>query len=259
MMMKSMNKYMISSNINSIRYNTKSMMFNYYCYYSTEIINKTNGSSISSISSTSSNQVNKIIKEGINVKSNDIINISKIPKSAREAKIDLISASPLKILKLADDELVGESKINRALRGIYAGKIVDFGNMRSHANNRYRRKWKPNVQTKRYKSEILNAEYKIKVTTHAMRCIKKAGSFDQFILYSKYIDDSTLALKLRKEMVIKLNGILPKKRNIRTPKLPFALRTKSQVATTKDPVINTNLNAATITKQKSKAEIEKKD
>ncbi len=158
------------------------------------------------------------------------IQASVASKSLSRAGIDYVTAAPLKVLKIKDRELVGEAKMKRALRGIYAGKIVDFGNKRSHANNRFRRTWKPNVQTKRFNSDILNKEFKINVTTHAMRCIKKAGSFDQFILYSKHIDDSTFALKLRKEMVIKLDGKIPKKKSIRVAKPPSASKSKPAIA-----------------------------
>ena len=42
---------------------------------------------------------------------------------------------------------------------------------------------------------------KINVTTHVIRCIKKAGSFDEFILKKdKLIQDSALALRLQEEM-----------------------------------------------------------
>ena len=40
---------------------------------------------------------------------------------------------------------------------------------------RTRRRWLPNVQGKRIYSEILGRLVDIKVTTHALRCIDKAG------------------------------------------------------------------------------------
>ena len=40
---------------------------------------------------------------------------------------------------------------------------------------RTRRRWLPNVQSKRLYSEILDRLVSLKVTTHAMRCIDKAG------------------------------------------------------------------------------------
>lgn len=178
-----------------------------------------------------------------NTSSNIQASIASKPLS--RANMDYVTAAPLKVLKIKDNELVGEAKMKRALRGIYAGKIVDFGNMRSHANNRFRRTWEPNVQTKRFKSDILNKEFKINITTHAMRCIKKAGSFDQFILYSKHIDDSTFALKLRKEMVIKLDGKIPKKKSIRVAKPPSASKSKSAIPPTTPAKAETKKKATT--------------
>ncbi|KAJ7958648.1 Ribosomal protein [Quillaja saponaria] len=41
-----------------------------------------------------------------------------------------------------------------------------------------RRSWKPNVQEKRLFSYIFNCHIRVKVTTHALRCIDKAGGID---------------------------------------------------------------------------------
>ena len=57
------------------------------------------------------------------------------------------------------------------------------------------------MQKKTYYSEVLDRELKINVTTHAIRCINKVGSFDKFILTKdKLIKDSALALRLQEEM-----------------------------------------------------------
>ncbi|GBG24774.1 39S ribosomal protein L28, mitochondrial [Hondaea fermentalgiana] len=86
----------------------------------------------------------------------------------------------------------------RAQRGIYAGRTIQFGNKVSHAKNRSRRRWDPNVQNHTYKSEILDETFKLRVTTHAMRCIKQAGGFDEFLLNKPHLmQDSRLALDLR--------------------------------------------------------------
>mmetsp|Transcript_2875 Transcript_2875/g.3284 ORF Transcript_2875/g.3284 Transcript_2875/m.3284 type:complete len:126 (-) Transcript_2875:2185-2562(-) len=103
-------------------------------------------------------------------------------------------------------EMFGRGAINRAKRGIYAGKTVRFGNNVSFSKRRTRRTFKPNIQTKTYYSKILDREIKLRVSTKAIRCINKAGNFDTFILQKDHlIADSEVAQQLRKEMQKTLN------------------------------------------------------
>ncbi|KAF7000621.1 hypothetical protein CFC21_016484, partial [Triticum aestivum] len=49
-----------------------------------------------------------------------------------------------------------------------------------------RRNWKPNVQEKRLFSYIHDRHIRVKVTTHALRCIDKAGGIDEYLLKTPY-------------------------------------------------------------------------
>ncbi|KAK9058854.1 hypothetical protein SSX86_023698 [Deinandra increscens subsp. villosa] len=82
-----------------------------------------------------------------------------------------------------------ESKVvmGRAHRGIFAGRHIQFGNQVSEkGGNKTRRNWKPNVQEKRLFSYILDRHIRVKVTTHALRCIDKAGGIDEYLLKTPY-------------------------------------------------------------------------
>lgn len=84
---------------------------------------------------------------------------------------------------------IPDSKVvmNRAKRGIYAGRHIQFGNRVSEdGGNKSRRSWKPNVQEKRLFSYILDRHIRVKVTTHALRCIDKAGGIDEYLLKTPY-------------------------------------------------------------------------
>ncbi|KAL2933448.1 50S ribosomal protein L28, partial [Bienertia sinuspersici] len=52
--------------------------------------------------------------------------------------------------------------------------------------NRSKRSWKPNVQEKRLFSYILDRHIRVHVTTHALRCIDKAGGIDEYLLKTPY-------------------------------------------------------------------------
>ncbi|XP_031575442.1 uncharacterized protein LOC116309048 [Actinia tenebrosa] len=89
----------------------------------------------------------------------------------------------------------------RAHTGIYAGKGIMMGHVETFSGKKTKRSWKPNVQRKKYYSEVLEKTVSYNFTTHAMRCIDKAGGFDNYILNTK---DSKLhsraAIDLKKLM-----------------------------------------------------------
>ena len=58
------------------------------------------------------------------------------------------------------------------------GKKPIVGNNVSHANNRTRRRFEPNLQKKRFFIPELNKWVTLKITTSAMRNINKLGIFE---------------------------------------------------------------------------------
>ena len=61
------------------------------------------------------------------------------------------------------------------------GKIPLKGHKVSHANNKTKRKFLPNLKKVKFKSEILNKSMRLTVSNSALRSVDKKGSFDQFI------------------------------------------------------------------------------
>jgi large subunit ribosomal protein L28 len=68
-----------------------------------------------------------------------------------------------------------------ARRCIITGKGVQSGNNVSHANNRTRRRFLPNLQQASVLSEALGA-VRMRITTSAIRTIEKRGGLDAFLL-----------------------------------------------------------------------------
>lgn len=80
---------------------------------------------------------------------------------------------------------MGQTKIvmKRALRGLYAGRHIQFGNKISEdGGNKSRRSWKPNRQKRRLFSFGLDGYVKLDVTTHAIRCMDRVGGLDEYLL-----------------------------------------------------------------------------
>lgn len=72
----------------------------------------------------------------------------------------------------------------RGARGLFGGKQTRTGNKVSHAENKSRRTWKPNVLEKRLYSETLDRTVRWKVTAAAWRTVKKKGGLDGYLLGS---------------------------------------------------------------------------
>ncbi len=62
------------------------------------------------------------------------------------------------------------------------GKGVLTGNNVSHANNKSRRRYLPNLQDTSVLSDVLGTSVRIRVTTHGLRTIEHNGGLDAFLL-----------------------------------------------------------------------------
>ncbi|EFA77601.1 hypothetical protein PPL_12207 [Heterostelium album PN500] len=98
--------------------------------------------------------------------------------------------------------------LKRAQRALYGGRTIQYGNSISFSHKKTRRTWKPNVQSKTYHSDILNQDIKVDVTTYTMRCIDKAGNFDNYIINTK---DKDLDSKLGSDLKVLLKSTLREK------------------------------------------------
>jgi large subunit ribosomal protein L28 len=62
------------------------------------------------------------------------------------------------------------------------GKGVLTGNNVSHANNKTRRRYLPNLQEASFFSEILNAPVRMRLTVNGIRTVEHNGGLDSFLL-----------------------------------------------------------------------------
>jgi large subunit ribosomal protein L28 len=75
------------------------------------------------------------------------------------------------------------------------GRQVQTGNNVSHAHNKTRRRYLPNVQDKRLMSESLNRTVKLKVSAYGLRSVEHKGGLDNYLLNTS---DSKLSLAARR-------------------------------------------------------------
>jgi large subunit ribosomal protein L28 len=62
------------------------------------------------------------------------------------------------------------------------GKGVLSGNNVSHANNRTRRRFLPNLQETSLLSDVLGTDVKLRMSTRAIRTVERNGGIDAFLL-----------------------------------------------------------------------------
>ena len=87
-----------------------------------------------------------------------------------------------------------------ARRCIITGKGVQAGNNVSHANNRTRRRYLPNLQRVSLQSEALGENVRMRITTSALRTIEKNGGLDAWLLGTSNVKLSTEARKLKRRI-----------------------------------------------------------
>ena len=82
-----------------------------------------------------------------------------------------------------------------ARRCILTGKGVMVGNNVSHANNKTKRRFLPNLREQRLYSESLGESIRLRISANAIRTVEKRGGLDGFLVEAK---DSELPGDLRR-------------------------------------------------------------
>ncbi len=79
------------------------------------------------------------------------------------------------------------------------GKATSVGNNVSHANNRTKRRFYPNLQERRLYSELLGRKVRLRLTTSAIRTLDKYGGLDGYLLKTpdRKLDPELVRLKAR--------------------------------------------------------------
>lgn len=81
------------------------------------------------------------------------------------------------------------------------GKSVLVGNRVSHANNKTKHRFKPNLTAVTLLSDVLQKSVRLRISTQALRTIDHRGGLDAFLLKARDTDLSPRAKRLRREVV----------------------------------------------------------
>jgi large subunit ribosomal protein L28 len=80
------------------------------------------------------------------------------------------------------------------------GKGPLVGNNSSHANNKTKRRYLPNLQDVSLQSETLGRAIKLRITASALRSVDHRGGLDGYLAKAKDTELSDNALKVKKEI-----------------------------------------------------------
>ena len=84
-----------------------------------------------------------------------------------------------------------------------SGKAPMSGHKVSHANNKTKRRFLPNLNDVTLISDILGQSFKLRISAHALRTIDHRGGLDAFLAKSKDDELSDRALKIKRDVETK--------------------------------------------------------
>lgn len=80
------------------------------------------------------------------------------------------------------------------------GKAVMSGNNVSHANNKTRRRFLPNLLNVTLMSDALNRSFRLRVSANALRSVEHRGGLDAFLMKARDEDLSERAQGLKRDI-----------------------------------------------------------
>jgi large subunit ribosomal protein L28 len=81
-----------------------------------------------------------------------------------------------------------------------SGKGPMSGQNVSHANNKTKRRFLPNLNEVTLISDILGQSFRLRISAHALRTVDHRGGLDAFLAKSKDDELSPKALKIKREL-----------------------------------------------------------
>jgi large subunit ribosomal protein L28 len=81
-----------------------------------------------------------------------------------------------------------------------SGKGPMTGNNVSHAHNKTRRRFLPNLNDVSLMSEALGRTFKLKVSAHALRTVDHRSGLDSYLLAAREVELSDKALKIKRDV-----------------------------------------------------------
>jgi large subunit ribosomal protein L28 len=80
------------------------------------------------------------------------------------------------------------------------GKLPLSGQLRSHAENKTKRKFRPNLVNVTLISDALGRKVKLRISAHALKSVEHRGGLDAFLMKARDEELSDQFLKMKREI-----------------------------------------------------------
>ena len=80
------------------------------------------------------------------------------------------------------------------------GKLPLSGQLRSHAENKTKRKFRPNLCDVTLISDALGRSFRLRVSAHALKSVEHRGGLDAFLMKAGDEDLSERCLKMKRDI-----------------------------------------------------------
>ena len=80
------------------------------------------------------------------------------------------------------------------------GKLPMSGQLRSHAENKTKRVFRPNLCQVTLMSDILKRSFRVKISAHALKTVEHRGGFDAFLKKAKPGTLSPKCLQIKRDI-----------------------------------------------------------
>ncbi len=81
-----------------------------------------------------------------------------------------------------------------------SGKLPLSGQLRSHAENKSKRKFRPNLCEVTLLSDALGRKVRLRVSAHALKSVEHRGGLDAYLLKARDEELSERCLRLKREL-----------------------------------------------------------
>jgi len=89
------------------------------------------------------------------------------------------------------------------------GKLPLSGQLRSHAENKTKRKFRPNLCDVTLLSDALGRKVRLRISAHALKSVEHRGGLDAFLLKASDTELSDRCLKLKRELQKAMKSAAP--------------------------------------------------
>lgn len=80
------------------------------------------------------------------------------------------------------------------------GKLPMSGQLRSHAENKTKRTFRPNLCNITLISDALNQKFRLRICAHALKTVEHRGGLDAFLMKAKADDLSPKCAKIKRDV-----------------------------------------------------------